>query len=281
MPLKSKRSPAEGEFLFEIDEQPTEECLTALGGVPLFVRTAQSPDVPGSVKRNLALKQRDRGFDEATYIESFLVLNAVGGGLLEDFDCLREDRGLAAMTELFSGPMFQRPGRQLFTAAEIPTSAGHSIWPPIRSAAGVPGTAPDRRRPQIGRRRQPAGLVSAAGPAGLPVDDVDVEVHRRSLPRRSASRIPQPISARLVPTKAIPRFDSRRRPNTIRLQWGLDRARTWARAPDDVHGHILGSDGRRRPAPRRPRTGAEPRPLRVADRSRPRSRRPVDTARYG
>jgi len=40
MPLKSKRSPAEGEFLFEIDERPTEECLTAFGGVPLFVRTA-------------------------------------------------------------------------------------------------------------------------------------------------------------------------------------------------------------------------------------------------
>ena len=97
MPLKSKRSPAEGEFLFEIDEQPTEECLTAFGGVPLFVRTARSLDVPGSVKRNLALKQRDRGFDEATYIESFLVLNAAGGDCLEDFDCLREDRGLAAM----------------------------------------------------------------------------------------------------------------------------------------------------------------------------------------
>ena len=97
MPLKSKRSPAEGEFLFEIDEQPTEECLTALGGVPLFVRTARSLDVPGSVKRNLALKQRERGFDEATYIESFLVLNAAGGDCLEDFDCLREDRGLAVM----------------------------------------------------------------------------------------------------------------------------------------------------------------------------------------
>ena len=97
MPLKSKRSPAEGEFLFEIDEQPTDECLTALGGIPLFVRTARSLDVPGSVKRNLALKQRDRGFDEPTYVESFLVLNAVGGDCLEDFECLREDRGLAGM----------------------------------------------------------------------------------------------------------------------------------------------------------------------------------------
>jgi hypothetical protein len=97
MPPRQKRSPAEGEFLFEIDEEPTDECLTALGGIPLFVRTARSLDVPGSVKRNLALKQRDRGFDEATYIESFLVLNAAGGDCLEDFDCLREDRGLAAI----------------------------------------------------------------------------------------------------------------------------------------------------------------------------------------
>jgi hypothetical protein len=97
MPLKSKRSPAEGEFLFEIDAEPSEECLTALGGLPLFVRTARSLDVPGSVRRNLALKQRDRGFDEATYIESFLVLNAAGGDCLEDFDCLREDRGVAAI----------------------------------------------------------------------------------------------------------------------------------------------------------------------------------------
>jgi hypothetical protein len=54
-------------------------------------------DVPGSVKRNLALKQRDRGFDEATYIESFLVLNAAGGDCWEDFDGLREDRGLAVI----------------------------------------------------------------------------------------------------------------------------------------------------------------------------------------
>ncbi len=35
--------------------------------------------------------------DEATYIESFLVLNALGGDCLEDFDRLREDAGLAEM----------------------------------------------------------------------------------------------------------------------------------------------------------------------------------------
>jgi hypothetical protein len=63
--------PAEGEFLFEIDERPLEETITARGGVPLLARAVRSLDVPGSVRRHLHLKQRQRGFDEATYVESF------------------------------------------------------------------------------------------------------------------------------------------------------------------------------------------------------------------
>jgi hypothetical protein len=94
---KAKRSPAEGDFLLEIDSEPLEECVTALGGIPLLVRAIRSLDVPGSVQRHLQIKQRERGFDEATYIESFVVLNAVGGDCLEDFEPLREDAGLAEM----------------------------------------------------------------------------------------------------------------------------------------------------------------------------------------
>jgi len=98
LPKKPKRSPAEGELPFEYDfEQPAAEVLTAYAGIPLLVRAARSFDVPGSVQRNLHLQQRQRGFDEATYVESFLVLNALGGDCLEDFDRLREDAGLAEM----------------------------------------------------------------------------------------------------------------------------------------------------------------------------------------
>ncbi len=74
---KQLRSPAEGEFLFAIDQTPLEETLTSFGGLPLFVRAARSLGVAASVQRNLPLKQRRRGLDEASYIESFLVLNAL------------------------------------------------------------------------------------------------------------------------------------------------------------------------------------------------------------
>jgi hypothetical protein len=92
-----RRSPAAGEFLFDIDPEPLEEQLTALGGVPLLVRACRSLDVPGSVQRHLRFKQRQRGLDEAAYVESFVVLNAVGGENLEDFERLAEDPGLESM----------------------------------------------------------------------------------------------------------------------------------------------------------------------------------------
>jgi hypothetical protein len=66
MAWKPKRSPAEGEFLFELDAEPLEETVTVWDGVPLFVRAARSLDVPGSVKRHGRVEQRERGFDEAT-----------------------------------------------------------------------------------------------------------------------------------------------------------------------------------------------------------------------
>jgi len=97
LPPKPKRSPAEGEFLFQLDAEPLEECVTAYGGIPLFVQAARSLDVAGRVQQHLQIKQRQRGLDEAGYVESFLVLNALGGDCLEDFDRLREDEGLAEM----------------------------------------------------------------------------------------------------------------------------------------------------------------------------------------
>lgn len=95
IPRKQRPSPADGEFLFQLDPEPLEECVTAYAGIPLFLQTVRSLDVPGLVKQHLKIKQRDRGLDEAGYVENFLVLNALGGDCIEDFERLREDDGLA------------------------------------------------------------------------------------------------------------------------------------------------------------------------------------------
>ncbi len=92
-----KPSPTESALLFEIDPEPLAETLTAWGGVPLVVQALRSLGVPASVQRHVHIKQRERGYDEATTVESFVVLNALGGECLEDFTHLREDAGLKEM----------------------------------------------------------------------------------------------------------------------------------------------------------------------------------------
>lgn len=62
-----------------------------------MVRAFRSLGVPQSIGRQVRVKQRQRGYDEATMVESLGVLNAVGGECLEDLQRLREDEGLAEL----------------------------------------------------------------------------------------------------------------------------------------------------------------------------------------
>jgi hypothetical protein len=92
-----KPSPTESPLRFDIDPEPLEETLTALGGLPLVVQAFRSLGLPQSVKEHVQVKERERGYDEATFVESFVLLNAAGGECLDDFKRLREDPGLVEM----------------------------------------------------------------------------------------------------------------------------------------------------------------------------------------
>src|SRR5271166_6508161 len=92
-----KVSPTESPLLFEMDPEPAPEILTALGGVPLVVQAFRSLGLPTSVKRHVHVKERERGYDESTLVESFVILNAAGGECPEDFERLRGDPGLAEL----------------------------------------------------------------------------------------------------------------------------------------------------------------------------------------
>jgi hypothetical protein len=93
----AKPSPTESPLLFEVDPEPLPEILTALGGVPLVVQAFRSLGLPALVKEHVRIKERQRGYDEATLVESFVILNAVGGECIDDFVRLREDGGLSEM----------------------------------------------------------------------------------------------------------------------------------------------------------------------------------------
>ena len=74
-PKTHKPSSAESALLFEIDPEPIPETLTALGGVPLVVQTFRSLGLPASVRQHVQIKERQRGYDEAEMVESFVILS--------------------------------------------------------------------------------------------------------------------------------------------------------------------------------------------------------------
>jgi len=85
MRRQHKPSPTELPLLFEVDPEPLEERLTALGGIPLVVQTFRSLGLPESVREQVRVKERERGYDEATFVESFVILKAAGGECVDDF----------------------------------------------------------------------------------------------------------------------------------------------------------------------------------------------------
>jgi hypothetical protein len=97
MRKERRPSPTESPLLFEVDPQPIEEMLTAFGGIPLVVQTFRSLGLPKSVQEQVQVKERARGYDEASLGESFVILNAAGGECADDFQRLREDPGLAEL----------------------------------------------------------------------------------------------------------------------------------------------------------------------------------------
>src|SRR5260370_36346403 len=60
---------------FDYDEGHGEHNLTALASIPLLLQAFRSLDLPRGVGRHVCVKQRQRGLDEASYVESFVILS--------------------------------------------------------------------------------------------------------------------------------------------------------------------------------------------------------------
>jgi hypothetical protein len=177
--IKSQKpSPAEVPFLFEIDPQPLSEALTAWGGVPLVIQALRSQGVPKSVQRHVHLKQRERGYDEATMVENFVVLNAPGrdclvdstpysqsprGKVAETWACARATGSLALLT---TGKAPARTGRRAdsgfrFSALQVFLSLSPDDSGPADSAAPASPAGPATSL----RKAAPAAPAPATGQA--------------------------------------------------------------------------------------------------------------------
>src|SRR5438094_6202772 len=82
----------EGLLPFKLVEDDSGEALTSFGGLPLVVETCEALGLAGLVNRHVQIKQRERGYSEADYVQRRIALIADGG---ESVDGVEEDCSVA------------------------------------------------------------------------------------------------------------------------------------------------------------------------------------------
>ncbi len=76
---------------FLLDPRPLDEPASPHAGALVISRALRSLKIPELTAANLQLKTRQRGYDEAQFIESILLLQAIGGECPEDLGLLNAD----------------------------------------------------------------------------------------------------------------------------------------------------------------------------------------------
>ena len=74
-----------------------EEEVTAHAGVVLLIETGRRSGVVETADRVLGSKKNLKGLGQGQMVESFVILSALGGECVDDFQALRSDLGLEAM----------------------------------------------------------------------------------------------------------------------------------------------------------------------------------------
>jgi len=87
----SARIPLQHKSPFHLDPRPLAETASAHAGLLATSRAFRSLKLPDLIEANLSLKQRARGFTEAQFIESLVLLQTAGGDCPEDLSLLTDD----------------------------------------------------------------------------------------------------------------------------------------------------------------------------------------------
>src|SRR6185437_16033908 len=71
--------------------------VTPHAGSALFIELGRRSGVMAAAEKYLPTKKSPKGLGQGQMVETFVLLSALGGDCIDDFDALRRDRGLAAL----------------------------------------------------------------------------------------------------------------------------------------------------------------------------------------
>jgi len=166
-------------------------AVTPHAGVGLLIETGRRSGVMAAAERHLPQKRSPKGLGQGQFVEAFVLLSALGGECLDDFEGLRRDMGLAGMTG-YTLPAAATARQWLDRFHEESLLSGR----PQQGSFIVPESAPLAGLRQV-VRRSVAAYVSAVQPG--PALTLDVDAHlvesskRAALPTYEGYRGYQPL----------------------------------------------------------------------------------------
>jgi hypothetical protein len=196
----SARLPLQAKTPFVLDPRPLEEASSPHAGALALSRVFRSLELPALITANLALKQRQRGFDEAQMIETIVLLQVIGGDCPEDLRLLAQDpcleRGLGyrppratavrGFLERFHDEELelQRPSREVQKSFILPSSG------PVQGLQNVQAGAVRRIAKQYAAQGQAQRIAT------IDQDATIIESHKeRALSHYEGGRGYQPMVA--------------------------------------------------------------------------------------
>lgn len=184
---------------FAIDPRPFYGATSARAGLAALSRVLRSVKVPGLVAANIDVKQRQRGYEAAQYVESLTLLHAAGGDCVEDLEQLKADRGLEKILgySLPSARATLEFLEQFHDGARIVQARAHA------QRQGLLAFIAEENEPLQGLQRVNAATVRAIsrhlGPPNAATVDLDatiIESHKQSaMPTYDGRRGYQPVVA--------------------------------------------------------------------------------------
>lgn len=185
-------------FVYAVDR--TDHGVTGHVGLPVAIEAFHALGVAEACRRELALKQRQRGPSEAEWVELLVGLHLAGGRRLADIDRMKEDDGLRRLWPVL-GQVSARSGLDFLLRFDDPTQEG-----------SVPGKAVIRpETPGLeGLGRVNTHLLAAvqrSHPVATATLDVDASIHlcdkKAALPTYEGGRGYQPVVAYWVEQRLV------------------------------------------------------------------------------
>jgi hypothetical protein len=96
--------------------------------------------LPAKVREHVRIKERDRGYDETTMVESFVVLSAVGRKCFDDFHESHEAEKIEAAKERRNGDEIAHTPEETASLAGLGSVNRALVMAPRTQAFALPST---------------------------------------------------------------------------------------------------------------------------------------------